>query len=548
MRSLFWLLGAIAVVAGCGRLYALIRLLGHALSLPAYVRSYRARRRRERAHAALSSALQAYYEGRYSRAEKEAAVAFEGGSAPALAALLAARSAHQLRDFQRRDRWLHRADAQGERMHSASLATRAELALEDRDFATARDALRNLHSVRPKQIATTRMLLRAERGAGAWDEVLRLATQLGKRDAIAPALAEEYKVQAMVELLGRSAADEGAFERRWRGIEAKDRVHPRIAVAAARHANQLGKGSMAREILERALAAEWSPPLVGLYAELPAEMGGEAKAAEAPAPDGSRAPVAFTAKLPAEMGEEAKAAEARERIERAESWLLEHARDAQLLATLGRLCAHAGLWGKARSFLEASVSFEETRSGYLELAGPAEPLAQVRLRQRGVDALLGHVDAADFPAYPGGVPPHARPARGLHEPGGNVAQHLAAQAGVELGEVVDPDVGLCIGVGDLAEKHRIDAVPLSDALRGIRIELIASHRGEHRLAAAELDKPRSRLRCLDLLLELLRRARAAGAARVGREIDHAERTVPLQIDARRHADKHRAGAPVPGSQ
>ena len=140
-------------------------------------------------------------------------------------------------------------------MHSASLATRAELALEDRDFATARDALRNLHSVRPKQIATTRMLLRAERGAGAWDEVLRLATQLGKRDAIAPALAEEYKVQAMIELLGRSAADEDAFERRWRGIDAKDRVHPRIAAAAARHATELGKAEMAREILERALAA-----------------------------------------------------------------------------------------------------------------------------------------------------------------------------------------------------------------------------------------------------------------------------------------------------
>jgi HemY protein len=191
------------------------------------------------------------------------------------------------------------------------------------------------------------MLLRAERGAGAWDEVLRLATQLGKRDAIAPALAEEYKVQAMVELLGRSAADEGAFERRWRGIEAKDRIHPRIAAAAARHATELGKAEMARDILERALAAEWSPQLVALYAELPGEID-----------------------------EEARTAEARERIERAESWLLEHARDAQLLAALGRLCAQAGLWGKARSFLEASVSFEESRSVYLELARLAERLGQ----------------------------------------------------------------------------------------------------------------------------------------------------------------------------
>ncbi|MFL6567142.1 MAG: heme biosynthesis HemY N-terminal domain-containing protein, partial [Burkholderiales bacterium] len=46
---------AIALVAAFALLYALIRLLGHALSLPAYVRRYRARRRRERAQAALAA-------------------------------------------------------------------------------------------------------------------------------------------------------------------------------------------------------------------------------------------------------------------------------------------------------------------------------------------------------------------------------------------------------------------------------------------------------------------------------------------------------------
>ena len=45
-------------------LYALVRLSGHALALPATVRAYRARRRSERANAALAAALQAYYEGR----------------------------------------------------------------------------------------------------------------------------------------------------------------------------------------------------------------------------------------------------------------------------------------------------------------------------------------------------------------------------------------------------------------------------------------------------------------------------------------------------
>ena len=343
----------VAALASFVLLYFFFRLLGNALALPALVGAWRARRRRERAHAALAAALQAYYEGRYARAEKEAAIAFEGGPVPGVAALLAARAAHQMRDFERRDRWLERADASGDSLQAARLVSRAELALEDRDFAAARDALRNLHGAGPKHVATTRLLLRAERGAGAWDEVLRLASQLSKRDAISPALAEEYKVQATVELLARSADDRGAFERRWRGISAADRVQPRVAAAGARHATALGLARLARDIVENGLAAEWVPTLVALYGDMPEGMDPETRIAEA-----------------------------RTRIERAEHWLLERERDAQLLATLGRLCAQAELWGKARSFLEASLSFEESRAARIDLARLAERLGESDEAQR----------------------------------------------------------------------------------------------------------------------------------------------------------------------
>jgi HemY protein len=341
------LLFGVALLAAFLLLYVVLRLLSHTLSLPTYVRAYRARRRRERAHAALAAALQAFYEGRFGRAEKEASIAFETGPNPGLAALLAARAAHEMRDFQRRDLWLERAGAAGRDTQAAVLVSRAELALEDRDFTAARDALRNLQDAGPKQIATTRMLLRAERGAGAWDEVLRLASQLGKKDAIAPALAEEYKLLATVELLARSATDREAFEQRWREVDSRDQLHPRVAAAAARHATALGQAVLAREILDRALSAEWTPQLVALYADLPDTLD-----------------------------EASRAQEARVRIERAERWLTERNRDAQLLATLGRLCGQAELWGKARSFLEASLSFEESRAAHLELARLAERLGQ----------------------------------------------------------------------------------------------------------------------------------------------------------------------------
>jgi len=345
--ELSMLLFAIAALVAFLACYAALRLLGHALSLPAIVRAFRARRRRERALEALAAGLQAYYEGRYARAEKEAALAFESGPASAVAVLLAARAAHQMRDFARRDRWLERAGASGKALQAALLVSRAEFALEERDFGAARDALRSLHASGPKHIATQRMLLRAERGAGAWEEVLRLATQLLKRDAIAPALAEEYKVQAIVELLARSADDPGAFERRWRGIAPGDQVQPRIAAAAARHATALGKAALARDILERALGAEWSAALIAAYSLLPQGIDAAQRGAEA-----------------------------RLRIERGERWLVERSRDADLLATLGRLCAQAELWGKARSFLEASLSFEESRAAHLELARLDEQFGQ----------------------------------------------------------------------------------------------------------------------------------------------------------------------------
>ena len=41
---------------------------------------------------------------------------------------------------------------------------------------------------------------------------------------------------------------------------------------------------------------------------------------------------------------------------------------APLLATLGRLCAERALWGKATSYLDASLSIQPTRAAHVALA------------------------------------------------------------------------------------------------------------------------------------------------------------------------------------
>jgi HemY protein len=336
------MLAALALLAAFGAAYVAVRLVGRTLALPAQVRAYRAARERAHAQTALAAALQGYYEGRYARAEKEAAVAWQAGASPGIAALLAARAAHQMREFERRDEWLERAEAAGESLHTARLLTQAELALEERDFAGARDALRSLRGAGPRHIAAARMQLRAERGAQDWEEVLRLATLLDKRGALPPAIAEEHRVQAQIELLARAGGDRGQLEARLRRMPAEELAHPRVAAAGARRAAALGNAPLARELIERALAAEWSGALAQLYGELPG------------------------------MDPQRRQDEARVRIERAERWLREHAQDAQLLAALGRLCMAAELWGKAQNYLEASLSFGESRAAHQELARIAE--------------------------------------------------------------------------------------------------------------------------------------------------------------------------------
>lgn len=336
------LLALLAAAAAFALVYLATRLIGHTLGLPAQVRAFRERRRREHAQAALATALQCHFEGRFARAEKEAALAWEAGAAPGLAALIAARAAHQLREFERRDQWLARAEAEGEALHTARLLTQAELALDERDFVGARDALRSLHGVGPRHIATARMLLRAERGAQNWEEVLKLASLLAKRGAVSAAVAEEHRVQAHIELLARESGERASLEARLRKIPAADQTHPRVATAAARHAAALGNVALARELIERGLGSEWSPALVLLYCDIPG------------------------------MESQKVQEEARVRIERAERWLREHAEDPQLLTALGKLCATAELWGKAQNYLEASLSFGETRAAHLELARLAE--------------------------------------------------------------------------------------------------------------------------------------------------------------------------------
>ena len=189
-------LALVLIVGSFFVLYGFTRGVALMLSLPQRVREYRARRQREKLSGQYYDVARLTFEGRYSQALKLAAEVFEGGQRPGLAALLAARSAQRLNEPAKQKVWLERALQADPTMEAACLMLEAEMLIDLRQCDQALAVLRRLQEKSGRHIAPLQLALRAQQGAGNWDEVLHIARQLEKHDALAPEAAQAVKLQA----------------------------------------------------------------------------------------------------------------------------------------------------------------------------------------------------------------------------------------------------------------------------------------------------------------------------------------------------------------
>lgn len=330
----------LALVAIVLALYMAMRALAVTVGLPKRVREYRERRQRERAGLVFQDAVRLLFEGRFGQAMKKAGEAYAAGTAPGLSALIAARAAQRLREPEKLQDWMTRAMSDDPRNEAATLMLEAEMMNESRRFDEALAALDRLQDKKGRHIAALRLELRARQGSGDWDGVLKLARQLEKRDALPPEVAREIKTLAHLENIARRRADAGRLQDYLRAVPAAE-YGRRLALAGARALVELDATEAAQKLIEGALdgysEAGWQPELVALYGGLTGP--------------------GLTA-----------------RIARAENWLRQYPDEAALLLALGRMCMNQRLWGKAQSYLEASLAVEETRDAHLALADLCDQL------------------------------------------------------------------------------------------------------------------------------------------------------------------------------
>jgi HemY protein len=327
------------VVAGYFAFYFLARLVASLVAIPARVRAHREERTRSRLRQALDDALLAFFQGRYASAEKSAAAALLGDETKGVAAIIAARSAHELGRFSEREQFLDHAKGAAPEVDQARLTTLADMLVSQGRHEEALAVLKDLSARDARNLRLLRLRLQAEQALRQWDEVLSTLASLSKLGGIGPGEAAAIRRAAHLGNLNRKAQDAAALAAYWKQLPAETRMDSAVAGTAARYHLALGGNAEAQAIIEQSLEREWNPSLVALY--------GESAGADAIA-----------------------------QIERAEKWLRAHARDPALLLALGKLCMRQGLWGKAQSYIEASLALEPTHDGHMTLAALMEQIGK----------------------------------------------------------------------------------------------------------------------------------------------------------------------------
>jgi len=309
------------VIATFLALYALIRAAVRLARLPAEVREGRRRRQFERFRSKQDAAVVALLEGRHGKARQFAQEALAMPQSSPVAALVGARAALETRDWAAARAILDRPDTRATNLAVPRLMLEAELALERGQPTEALSRLAELRREAGLHTAAQRLELRALTAAGRPAEIPALVDQLVKRKVYDAHQGELLRASAHAEALASLAHDAAGLRAYWARVPENDRRQAKVARAAARSFVQLGCDREAADILARSLERNWDPTLLPLYAECRA-------------PDATR------------------------QLETAERWLVSHNDDATLLYALGRLCERQQLWGKAQTYLEASLALD----------------------------------------------------------------------------------------------------------------------------------------------------------------------------------------------
>lgn len=260
---------------------------------------------------------------------------------PLLNYLSAARAAQKLDAPERRDHYLAMAHENRKDASFAVQVTQAELQLAHEQFEQSLATLIHLRSISPKHPHVLYLLMVLYEKLKSWGDLKELLPALRKQKVVPERELKALEMRLHSELLG-IAAKQGKAEKlrgSWQHVPRDLRQEEELIDDYARHLIRLEQHDSAESLLREAIRRHWNMEFVYLYGLVKCEN-------------------------PAKQ------------LSHAEAWLKGHEHNPVLLLTLGRLSLANELWGKARSYFEASLGAGSRSETYTELGRLLEQLEE----------------------------------------------------------------------------------------------------------------------------------------------------------------------------
>ncbi len=316
-----------------------LRALAGVWRVPVRIRQWGRQRHYQRLQQWFDSGTLDLVEGRYERAERRFTRLLKSQQAPLQAYFSAAQAAARQGADERRDTYFQIAQQRLPQAEISILTSQAELQLAAGQSEQAQTTLTRLQALAPRSHQTLRLLMQLWLLQQNWQELRDLLPELRRSQVIDHQQWHRLAIQVYRERIAElaSATDINGLNEGWKQLPPPVQQDAGLLAVYVEQLIRLGSHHQAAELVRIHLKRSWDERLVYLY--------GDVEESDPAAQQST-----------------------------AEQWLRQHPEDGILLLTLGKISLRSQLWGKARSYLEASVNIHADAETYRLLAGLLEQL------------------------------------------------------------------------------------------------------------------------------------------------------------------------------
>lgn len=331
----------IIAVISFALIYFFIRLMVTGWNMPVAFKAWRLKQKHQRARRDTNKGLIELAQGNWSRAERFLIRHVSDSEIPLINYLSAARAAQKQAIPERRDNYLALAHKNMQGAGFAVQLTQAELQLVHGQLEQSLATLVQLNSASPKHPHVLFLLARIYEMLRSWGDLKKIIPDLKKYKIVnrEQLLELERVVHRELIIIATQRGKLDQLKASWQHVPKALRTDREMVQHYTRCLLTLDGHDDAEAIVRDTVKRNWDEQLVYIYGLI-----------ESADPD--------------------------KQLATAEGWLKTNKNNPVLLLTLGRLCKRNKLWGKAQSYIEASIGVQARSDSYKELGQLMEQLEE----------------------------------------------------------------------------------------------------------------------------------------------------------------------------